>query len=281
MAAVVACGRPVPPTPPLNMVLVPGGTFRMGTAGGPDHEAPVHTVDIATFYLDHHEVTVAEFETFVAATGYLTEAESIGWSGVFDVAREGWGSVAGAMWRHPEGPGSTVAGDEPVTQVSWNDATAYAHWAGKRLPTEAEWELAARGGLDGAAYVWGDQLRPGGHPPANWWQGVFPEHDTGEDGFRGRAPVGSFPANGFGLVDMAGNVWEWCADWYDDRYYSRSPRVAPSGPASGNERALRGGSWMCSETFCTNYRPGARSHATPDTCLNNLGFRCAKNLPAR
>jgi formylglycine-generating enzyme len=275
---VVACRREVgDAAPPFDMVLIPGGTFHMGTAGGPEHEGPVHIVEIAAFYLDRHEVTVAEFGKFVAATGYRTESESFGWSGVFEVDRAGWSSVAGAMWRHPEGPESEGAADEPVTHVSWNDANAYARWMGKRLPSEAEWELAARGGLDGAEYVWGNELRPGGHPPANWWQGVFPERDTGEDGFRGRAPVGRFPANGFGLVDMAGNVWEWCADWYDGSYYARSPRVAPPGPTSGTERVLRGGSWMCSENFCTNYRPGARSHATPDTGLNNLGFRCVKD----
>lgn len=281
MAASAACGRDLPVHPPLDMVLVPAGTFRMGTDGGPDDEGPVHSVEVAAFFLDRHEVTVAEFAAFVAATGYRTEAESIGWSGVFDVAREGWGPVTGATWRHPEGPGSSAPADEPVTQVSWDDAAAFAGWAGKRLPTEAEWEIAARGGLDGAPYVWGHDLRPGGHPVANWWQGHFPERDTGEDGFRGRAPVGSFAPNAFGLVDMAGNVWEWCADWYDDHYYSRSPGVAPPGPASGTERALRGGSWMCSENFCTNYRPGARSHATPDTGLNNLGFRCAKDAATR
>ena len=243
MIAGGACGPPAPATPPPAMVLVPGGTFRMGTAGGPEHEGPEHPVEVAAFYLDRHEVTVAEFETFVRATGYRTEAETIGWSGVFDVARQDWGPVTGASWRHPDGPGSTVAADEPVAQVSWNDATAFAAWSGKRLPTEAEWERAARGGVEGAAYVWGDELRPGGRPVANWWQGEFPTRDTGEDGFRGRAPVGRFAPNAFGLVDMAGNVWEWCADWYDDSYYRFSQDRNPPGPFFGARRVLRGGSW--------------------------------------
>lgn len=263
------------------MVLIPAGSFRMGTADGPAHETPVHEVELRAFLLDRTEVTVAQFARFVAATGYRTEAEAIGWSGVFDVTRHAWTPVNSATWRFPEGPNRPQASDdEPVTQVSWNDARAFATWAGKRLPSEAEWEYAARGGLPEATYSWGHELRPGGHPVANWWQGAFPGHDTGEDGFTGRAPIGSFPANGYGLLDMTGNVWEWCADWYAEDYYARSPRVSPTGPEAGQERSMRGGSWMCSENYCSNYRPGARSHATPDTGLNNTGFRLAKDVPS-
>lgn len=166
----------------------------------------------------------------------------------------------------------------PVTQVSWNDAQAFAAWAGRRLPTEAEWEYAARGGRDQERFVWGHELRPAGRPVANWWQGTFPDRDTGEDGFTGRAPVGRFAPSGFGLVDVSGNVWEWCADWYDAGYYAASPRLAPAGPVTGRERVLRGGSWLCSENFCTNSRPGARSQAPPDSGLNNTGFRLVRDV---
>jgi formylglycine-generating enzyme len=264
------------------MVRIPAGTFRMGTAGGPTYEAPVHEVDLASFFIDRTEVTVGDFARFVQSTGYSTEAETIGWSAVFNLEQRRWSPVTGATWQHPEGPSHPPASeDEPVTQVSWNDSVAYAQWIGKRLPTEAEWEYAARGGVDEAPYVWGHTLRPGGHPVANWWQGRFPDQDTGEDGFRGRAPVGRFAPNGYDLVDMTGNVWEWCADWYAATYYAHSPRVAPRGPASGTERVLRGGSWLCSENYCANFRPGARSQATPDTGLNHTGFRLVKDIAHR
>lgn len=265
------------PTAPAGMTLIGGGTFRMGEAGQMPFEEPVHQVELRSFYIDQNEVTVAEFQRFVDATGYQTEAEKFGWSGVFDAASGRWMQVDGADWRHPEGRNSTARADEPVCQVSWNDAAAYAQWAGKRLPTEAEFEYAARGGLEGKRYAWGDELRPEGRPVANWWQGTFPVANTGEDGFGGRAPVGSFPGNGYGLHDMTGNVWEWCSDWFGDDYYDRSPRIAPIGPASGEERVIRGGSFLCAENYCSNFRVAGRSHATPDTGLNNVGFRCVKD----
>jgi formylglycine-generating enzyme required for sulfatase activity len=271
-------------------VKLPGGTFRMGTADAPElpavarehvaaqGETPVHEVTLAPFWIDAREVTVAQFAGFVRATGYRTDAERFGWSGVFNVESGLWTKSDGASWRHPDGPASRAADDEPVTQVSWADATAYAAWRGGRLPTEAEWEYAARGGRDGEPFVWGREARPRGQLLANWWQGRFPDRNSGEDGFTGRAPAGSFAPNGYGLYDVAGNVWEWCADWFDREYYARSPRENPAGPPAGTERVMRGGSWLCADNFCANYRPGARSSATPDTGLNNVGFRTVRDV---
>lgn len=261
-----------------DMVWIEGGSFQMGTTDGMPFEGPVHEVTVNSFWMDKYEVTVANFAKFIEATSYVTEAEQFGWSVVFTEEHGAWQKVEGANWRQPDGPGSQAAPNEPVTQVSWNDADAYARFVGKRLPTEAEWEYAARGGLIGKTYAWGDELRPGGKPVANWWQGHFPTRDTGEDGFRGRAPVGSFAPNGYGLFDMAGNVWEWCSDWFAPDTYTIRKAVAenPAGPDGGKERVIRGGSWMCSENFCSNYRVAARSQATPDSGLNNLGFRCVR-----
>jgi formylglycine-generating enzyme len=260
-----------------GMILLPEGSFQMGTNDGMPFEAPVHAVKIKSFWIDEHEVTVAEFAKFVEATNYQTEAEKFGWSGVFDVETGDWTRIDGAAWRHPEGPKSTAKDDEPVCQISWNDADAYAKWAGKRLPTEAEFEYAARGGLLQKKYSWGDELRPDGKPVANWWQGVFPNKNTVEDGFLRRAKVKSFPPNNFGLYDMGGNVWEWTSDWYANDYYQKSLPENPPGPENGIEKVIRGGSWMCSENFCSNYRVAGRSHASPDTGLNNLGFRCVRD----
>ncbi|HEX8423866.1 MAG TPA: formylglycine-generating enzyme family protein [Pyrinomonadaceae bacterium] len=273
-------GTTVPAPAPAGMVLIEGGTFRMGSDAEMPDESPAHQVSVNSFWMDRDEVTVGEFARFVEATGYTTEAEQFGWSGVFDIESGEWRRSDGANWRRPEGPEAAAAAtDEPVTQVSYADASAYALWAGKRLPTEAEWEYAARGGLQGKRYAWGDELRPQGGPAANWWQGKFPERNTGEDGFAARAPVGSFAPNNYGLRDVGGNVWEWCADWYAAGYYAaHAPKENPRGPDAGTERVIRGGSWMCSENYCTNYRVAARGHTAPDSGLNNLGFRCARDL---
>jgi len=260
-----------------GMVLIPEGSFQMGTKDGMPFESPVHTVKINAFWMDEHEVTVAEFAKFVETADYKTESEKFGWSGVFEVETGNWVKADGANWRHPEDKNLVARDDEPVCQISWNDANAYAKWAGKRLPTEAEFEYAARGGLVGKKYSWGDELRPIGKPVANWWQGVFPQNNTVEDGYLRRASIKSFPPNNFGLYDIAGNVWEWTSDWYDDNYYKKSPAENPKGARTGTEKVIRGGSWMCSENYCSNYRVAGRSRATPDTGLNNLGFRCVRD----
>jgi sulfatase modifying factor 1 len=266
-----------PPRVSDEMQLIHGGRFLMGTDDGLPVEAPVHPVLVKDFWIDAHAVTVGEFAEFVLATGYKTESERLGWSGVFDVQTGSWKKAGGADWRHPEGHASSAQPREPVTQITWNDATAYATWAHKRLPTEAEFEYAARGGLAGKKYAWGDDLTPEGKYQANWWQGHFPDRNTGADGFIGRAPVGSFPANGYGLYDITGNVWEWCADRFGEDYYRVSPAANPQGPKSGEHRVIRGGSWLCSDNYCTGYRVAARNHTAPDTGLNNLGFRCVRD----
>jgi sulfatase modifying factor 1 len=262
---------------PGDMQLIQGGRFLMGTEDGLPVEAPVHQVRVKDFWIDRYAVTVAQFEKFAGASEYKTESEKLGWGGVFDVQASSWKRVAGADWRHPEGPSSSALPAEPVTQVSWNDAAAYATWAKKRLPTEAEFEYAARGGLIAKKYAWGDELTPEDQYRANWWQGRFPDRNTGADGFIGRAPAGSFSPNGYGLYDMTGNVWEWCDDWFGEEYYRSSPVANPRGPRSGEHRVIRGGSWLCSDNYCTGYRVAARNHTAPDTGLNNLGFRCVRD----
>jgi len=261
---------------PKDMILIKGGKFKMGSDHGMPHEAPVHEVTIASFWMDKHEVTVAEFEKFVKETGFVTEGEKIGWSGVFSIT-EGWTKCDRVSWRNPDCGDKKPNPNEPVSQVSWNDAVAYAKWIGKRLPTEAEFEYAARGGLDQNEYAWGNELKPNGKPVANWWQGTFPRNDLKEDGFHGRAPVMSFAPNGYGLYDVAGNVWEWTADWYADEYYKWGKTDNPTGASKGGEKVIRGGSWLCAENYCTNYRAAGRSKTPTDSSLNNIGFRLVRD----
>jgi formylglycine-generating enzyme required for sulfatase activity len=256
-----------------------------------DGEAPVHAVTLAPFAIAAHAVTNDDFASFIDATGHVTEAEQFGWSFVFAgllpddfpdtrgvTGAPWWRQVFGASWRAPEGPGSGVRdrGDHPVVHVSWNDAAAYCAWSGTRLPSEAEWEYAARGGLDGARFPWGDELEPGGAHRMNVFQGHFPADDTAADGYAGTAPVDAFPPNEFGLFNMTGNVWEWCRDWFSPSYYSSSPAVDPNGPEHGGQRVMRGGSYLCHESYCRRYRVSARSSNSPDSSTGNLGFRVAR-----
>lgn len=295
-----------------EMVLIPGGTFWMGRDDGPADERPAHEVTVSPFYMDITEVTVGQFAAFVKATGYVTVAERVptreqypnadplllkAGSAVFvptavnpfEYPGVWWRYVPGANWRHPEGPHSSVKGKKnyPVVQIAWEDANAYAQWAGKRLPTEAEWEFAARGGLDRKPFCWGDAKQgEGGRWYANTYQGDFPAHDRGDDGFVGLAPVKSFPPNGYGLYDMSGNAWEWCADWYDPDYYKVSPKVNPQGPDMGPliegemqpQKVRRGGSFLCDDGYCKRYLPSARDKNPIDSSANHTGFRCVKDV---
>jgi formylglycine-generating enzyme len=303
-------GGPPGPTP-AGMVWVPPGKFRMGAddPNFPDAK-PVREVELDGFWMDRTEVTNAQFAEFVRATNYVTVAERAldpkdfpgvpeeklkPFSAVFappdqdvplDQHLTWWKPVHGACWKHPEGPGSGLEGREnyPVVHVCWHDAVAYAEWAGKRLPTEAEWEYAARGGLAGKRYVWGDELQPGGKWMANIWQGKFPAENTKDDGFDRAAPVGSFPPNGYGLCDMSGNVWEWCADWYHPEAYNFGPRRNPTGPETSfdpNEpktakRVQRGGSFLCSDRYCIRYQVAGRGKGDVDSGTSHVGFRCVK-----
>ena len=283
-----------------GMVRLEGGTFLMGSAdedGWPeDGEGPVREVELAPFWIDRTAVTNEGFAEFVEATGYRTEAERFGWSFVFHLlvpakikrkqagsrrvqGLQWWIAVEGAFWRKPEGPGSNIKKrmGHPVVHVSWNDAAAYAEWAGKRLPTEAEWEYAARGGLVQKRYCWGEELRPGGKHMCNIWQGRFPHENSAADGWVGTAPASSFPANGYGLRNMAGNVWEWCADWFSPDWHvnaTDATRVNPRGPQRSDRRVMRGGSYLCHDSYCNRYRVGARTGNTPDSSTGNCGFRC-------
>ena len=260
-------------------------------------EQPLRDVKVSGFWMDKTEVTNEQFTRFVAATRYVTVAERAGAGGrTFRPAEAGtplkdptkvWRPTPGATWRHPDGPESSIEGRErfPVVQVSWEDAAAYARWAGKRLPSEAEWEFAARGGLNHQPYVWGRDKLPEGRWLANLWQGAFPSEDLGEDGFKGVAPVGSYPPNGYGLVDMAGNVSEWCEDWYRSDAYIRIQRKNPQGPEAGwdsqdpqtAKRVVRGGSYLSSDMVSKDYRPSARTRLAPEVARADCGFRCVRS----
>ena len=263
-----------------RMVRLPDGQFAMGSSHSHDEDArPVHRVEIRAFWLDAVPVTNREFARFVDTTGFVSSAERRGESLVFDRTVGSWLQVSGANWRHPQGPNSSLVGKDeyPVVQVSWYDAVAFADWAGKRLPTEAEMEYAARGGLDDCAYPWGRELEPGGRHQANYWQGVFPQSDAGADGFHGLAPVGQFAPNRFALYDMAGNAWQWCADWYAQDYYGKSPAANPPGPSAGEVRVRRGGCWLSTAHLRSALRVSHRNYAQPGESASHTGFRCAKN----
>ena len=317
---------PAPAAAPEGMVWIPGGEFSMGAQDAGDWNAvgmqatfdsrPIHRVYVHGFFMDRNDVTNAEFAKFVKATGYVTVAERkpraedfpgappenlVAGAVVFappdhpvslDNHYQWWSYVPGASWRHPTGPKSNLRGrdDYPVVGVAYQDAEAYAHWAGKRLPTEAEWEFAARGGLSGKAYVWGDEFRPQRRWMANTYQGLFPTQDTGEDGHTGLAPVAQYPPNGYGLYDMAGNVWQWTSDWYRPDYYATVSAGGgvtrnPQGPASSFDpsepgqakKVQRGGSFLCTDQYCSRYMVGTRGKGEVSTGTNHLGFRCVRD----
>jgi formylglycine-generating enzyme required for sulfatase activity len=304
--------------PAKDMAWIPGGSFLMGSEDHYPEERPVHEVAVDGFWIDEHQVTVADYRRFVKATGYVTMAErpldpadypdavpellvpgSLVFQGTrgpvpLDDYRRWWAYVPGADWRHPEGPDSTLDGRDrhPITHVAYEDAAAFASWAGKALPTEAEWEYAARGGLEGKAFTWGDEFAPRGRMMANTWQGEFPWQNTLEDRFLGTSPVGTFPPNGYGLFDMAGNVWEWTTDYYTPRH--EEPRHACCGPATNPRvtspdlsyeaagrpganiarRVVKGGSHLCAPNYCLRYRPAARQAQAVETSTAHIGFRC-------
>ena len=327
--ALAAAGARTPGPPPPGMVWIPPGEFTMGTDDPRSlpNERPAHRVRVDGFWMDATDVTNAQFRRFVEATGYVTTAEKpVDWEEMKQQVPEGtpkpademlrpgslvftppshevdlrdmsgwWTWTTGASWKHPQGPGSSIDGrdDDPVTQVSWFDAAAYAKWAGKRLPTEAEWEYAARGGAKTTTrYWWGDEFRPGGTYMTNTFTGDFPYRNTSEDGFERVAPVKSFPANGYGLYDMAGNVWNWCADYYrPDAHlltaHAGAIAVNPKGPDAPYDpvnpvpaspvRVTKGGSFLCNASYCESYRPVSRRGTPPDTSLEHIGFRCVSN----
>jgi formylglycine-generating enzyme required for sulfatase activity len=297
------------------MAWIPGGTFLMGSDRHYPEEAPAHRVSIGAFWMDRHAVTNADFKRFVEGTGYVTSAERPANAADYPGAKpellapssvmfkkaagrvdlrnhyNWWIYVAGADWRHPRGPGSHVKAlmAHPVVHIAFEDAQAYAQWAGKELPTEAEWEFAARGGLDGAEFAWGDELMPDGKPMANFWQGEFPWQNLLEDGYEWTAPVGAFPPNGYGLHEMCGNVWEWTTDWYQDHGKIKRACCTIDNPRGGEAEAsvdprtpdvriprkvMKGGSYLCAPNYCRRYRPAARMPQAMDTSTCHLGFRC-------
>ena len=315
---------------PEGMAWIPGGEFSMGANDPPDRNEvgmqatddarPIHRVYVDGFFMDKTDITNAQFAAFVKATRYVTVAERtprandvpgappenlVAGSVVFTPPHHAvplnnqfqwWSYVHGANWRHPGGPNSSIHGKEnyPVVQVAYEDAVAYANWAGKRLPTEAEWEFAARGGLAGKPFVWGDSFRPNGRWMANTHQGHFPDQDTGEDGHAGIAPVAEYPPNPYGLYDMAGNVWQWTSDWYRSNYYQELVAMGgvarnPQGPASPldpsepdqPEKVLRGGSFLCTDQYCTRYIVGTRGKGEVRTGTNHVGFRCVEPAPGK
>lgn len=293
----VAAGEPIKKTKKVTdeVVNLKAGEFLMGNDsqdGYPaDGEGPAHKVKLDPFKICAYTVTNKQFGAFIKDTNYKTDAEKYGWSFVFagllpyDFAPTAavaqtpwWRQVFGATWDHPEGPQSNLAGraKHPVVHVSWNDAVAYCSWAGARLPTEAEWEFAARGGLEQKHFPWGDEREPGGEHKMNVWQGEFPTQNSKADGFYGTAPIDSFAPNGYGLFNVTGNVWEWCADWFAADYYKKSPTQNPQGPKTGDRRVMRGGSFLCHDSFCFRYRVDARSSNEQDASASNIGFRiCA------
>jgi formylglycine-generating enzyme len=288
--------RPSEPGVAGSMVWIPPGRFKMGSEQFRREEAPVHEAAVAGFWIDNHDVTNAEFRRFVEATGYVTLAERANASpqdaapGAFVFIRPGevrdlsdigqwWKFIAGANWRHPEGPTSDLTGRDhhPVVDVAYADAEAYARWAGRRLPGEAEWEYAARGGLDGAAYVWGEAPASTGAPRANYWHGIFPILNRNVGGYIGTTPVGCYPANGYGLYDMAGNVWQWTRDrWNGEAAFDGAPG---RGAAPADLRVIKGGSFLCADNFCLRYRPAARQPGDAAVGASHIGFRTAWDGP--
>jgi formylglycine-generating enzyme len=309
--------RTAQPTAPPNMVWIPGGIFRMGSDKHYPEEAPAHRVTVDGFWIDRTPVTNRQFKQFVKVTGHVTFAEVrpdpknypgalphmlYAGSLVFTppgrpVDLKNWGAwwafLKGADWRHPYGPKSNIntLDNHPVVHVAFSDALAYAQWAGKELPTEAEWEFAARGGLDGAEFAWGDEFMPGGKHRANTWQGNFPHENRCDDGFDRTSPVLAFPANGYGVYDMIGNVWEWTTDWYSRKHQADAPKACcvPENPRGGGEegsfdpaqptikiprKVIKGGSHLCASNYCRRYRPAARHAEAVDTSTSHLGFRC-------
>lgn len=267
-----------------GMARLPGGRFAMGSPDATDRDQrPVHQVALPGVWLDTREVTNRHFAQFVELTKHKTTAERRGRSLVFDPALGTWKEVAGASWRHPRSAEDSLVGKEdyPVVHVSWYDAAAFAAWAGKRLPTEAEYEYAARAGLSDCLYPWGRELAPDGFRRANGWQGWYPQEDRGHDRSKGLSRVGAYPPNRWGLYDMAGNVWCWCADWYAADYYGQSASRNPTGPSNGLERVRRGGSWLSSANHDGALLVAHRDHAPPETTTNHTGFRCARDAERR